>query len=283
MGQKTEAMNRPAESPEAYLERLGQAGDGPHDIATAGLMLAAMDRPERPRDVFTDHLDELAQLARGEAEFARDAEIAARALSRIMVQGFGYEGAHSHYDDPDNADLMSVIQRRRGLPVALGILYMHAARAAGFSAQGLATPGHFLLVLGVRGGEAVIDPFNGGAAVERERLSSPPLLAELGVAEEPNALEPVSDTDVLLRLQNNIKMRALAARDTKRAIDVLMRMLLIAPKRTYFWFELGRLHESIGALGAARAAYEHCLTPTADIASSNEAALALQTLKRRLN
>jgi regulator of sirC expression with transglutaminase-like and TPR domain len=119
--------------------------------------------------------------------------------------------------------------------------------------------------------------------VERERFSSPPLLAEMGFAEEPNVLAPVSDTDVLLRLQNNIKARALAARDTTRAIDVLLRMLLIAPKRTYLWYELGRLQESAGALGAARSAYEQCLTQSTDVAGSNEAALALQALKRRLN
>ena len=283
MGQKTEAINRPAEAPDSYLRRLAEAGDGPHDIAIAALMLAAMDRPDTPREPFTAQLAELAQVARGEAEFARDAEVAARILARVMVDNFGYEGAHRHYDDPENANLMSVMQRRRGLPVALGILYIHAARAAGFKAEGLSAPGHFLLIIGVRGGEAVIDPFNGGASVDRERLSSPPLLAELGFAEEPNALEPVSDIDVLIRLQNNIKERALRARDSKRAIDILTRMLLIAPKRTHLWYELGRLQESIGALGAARTAYQHCLTQMAQAAGSNEAALALQALNRRLN
>ena len=53
----------------------------------------------------------------------------------------------STYDDPQNADLMAVIDRRRGLPVALGILYIHAARAAGLEASGLNTPDHFLLQL----------------------------------------------------------------------------------------------------------------------------------------
>ncbi|MEJ0040713.1 MAG: hypothetical protein WDM81_00120 [Rhizomicrobium sp.] len=32
-----------SEDPRAYLERLGRAGDGPHDIAQAALMLAALD------------------------------------------------------------------------------------------------------------------------------------------------------------------------------------------------------------------------------------------------
>ena len=37
-----------------------------------------------------------------------------------------------------------------GLPVTLGILYMHAARAGGMSASGLNTQGHFLVRIGLR-------------------------------------------------------------------------------------------------------------------------------------
>ena len=276
-------MSTPGEAPADYLKRLSTAGEGPHDIAAAALALAALDHPDVKLEPFQEHLAELAATARGEAEFARDAEVAARALSSVVMGQFGYEGDQMHYDDPSNADLISVIERRRGLPVALGILYIHAARSAGLQAQGLSAPGHFLLAIGVKGGEAVIDPFNGGTASDRERLS-PPVLGQLGFAEEPGALEPVSDIEVLLRLQNNVKTRALARRDTGRAIDILWRMLLIAPSRDFLWLELARLQESIGALGAARSAYEQCLVHAkGSNAPNNEAALALSALKRRLN
>src|SRR3546814_8592275 len=42
---------------------------------------------------------------------------------------FGYHGDTESYDDPQNADLVRVIDRRMGLPVSLGVLYIHAARA----------------------------------------------------------------------------------------------------------------------------------------------------------
>jgi regulator of sirC expression with transglutaminase-like and TPR domain len=276
-------MTKPDAAPAEFLKRLSAAGEGPHDIAAAALALAALDHPDVKLEPFHNHLSEIAEAARGEAEFSRDAEVAARALSTVVMGQFGYEGDQMHYDDPLNADLISVIERRRGLPVALGILYIHAARAAGLQAQGLSAPGHFLLAIGVKGGEAVIDPFNGGAASDRERLS-PPVLGQLGFAEEPGALEPVSDIEVLLRLQNNIKTRALARRDTGRAIDILWRMLLFAPTRDHLWLELARLQESIGALGAARSSYEQCLAHAkASVSPNNEAALALSALKRRLN
>ena len=286
---------RPAEhipvedTPEEYLTRLGQAGDGPHDLATAALMLAALDHPDGKLARFRSHLSELAEKVRAEADFARDGESAASALSSVLAGHYGYEGERGDYDDPGNADLMAVIDRKRGLPVTLGILYIHAARASRMEAQGLFAPGHFLMRVAVKGSEAIIDPFNGGAVLDRERINTPGfgaplLLPEPGSTDQPDPFTPVSDIDVLLRLQNNIKNRALKDRNTARAIEILGRMTMIAPRRSIVWLELGRLQESAGALSYARGAYETCLMlPRSSDQVSNEATFALQALKRRLN
>jgi regulator of sirC expression with transglutaminase-like and TPR domain len=275
-------------APADYLARLGQSGDGPHDIATAALMLAALDHPEKKLAPFRAHLAELAQAARAEVEFARNAEAAARALGQVVAGRYGYDGERVHFDDSANADLLSVIERRRGLPVALGILYIHAGRGAGLNAQGLFAPGHFLLKITHRGSEALIDPFNGGAVLDREcmtpSLGVPMLMGEPVQADEPTPLEPVSDTDVLLRLQNNVRNRALKNHDAPRAIEIGRRMTSIAPRRPALWLDLGRLQEASAALSAASLAYVHCIqsSRTGD-AFHNEATLALETLKRRIN
>src|SRR3546814_19645894 len=61
-----------------------------------------------------------------------------------------------------NANLRRVSDRRRGLPVALGILYLHGARAQGWAICGLNFPGHFLLRLDLGAERSIIAPFNGG-------------------------------------------------------------------------------------------------------------------------
>ena len=275
-------------SPAEYLLRVGKAGEGPHDIATAALMLAALDHPEKKLDPYLAHLADLSEAARAEAAFAHDAETAAQALGQVFTARFGYDGDRLAYDEPENADLMAVIERRRGLPVALGILYMHAARAARMEAHGLHAPGYFLLKLGMNGSEAYVDPFAGGAIIDRERvaphLGIPMLAAEPGVPEVPGAYEPVSDVDVLLRLQNNIRSRALRNHNSARAIEIGRRMAQLAPYRPPLWLDLAHLHESSGALSAARTAYEHCLkaSRTGDM-YHNEATLALHALRRRIN
>jgi hypothetical protein len=69
-----------------------------------------------------------------------------------------------------------------------------------------------------------------------------------------------------------------------RAIEIARRMVLIAPRRDYLWLELAHLQEGLEALSAARIAYETCLNLSKEGSDiRNEAAFALQALKRRLN
>ncbi len=266
-----------SEDPRAYLEQLGRSGDGPHDIAAAALMLAALDHPGLPLAPYRAHLGEIAAAMKNQAPMIARVGDGAQAVSILLTTRFGYDGDRFDYADPKNADLIQVIERRRGLPVSLGILYMHAARAAGMTASGLNTQSHFLVRLGHRHDDVTVDPFNGGVMLE----IGAPLPAALGDA---HLAQPCSDTDVLLRLLNNLKIRALEHDKAERALDVATRMAMIAPKRGDVWFDLARLNETAGVLGAARKAYERSLelTPPGE-ALYNEVVLSLSQLKRRLN
>jgi regulator of sirC expression with transglutaminase-like and TPR domain len=269
------------ETPTEFLARIGTASSGPREIATAALMLSALDHPEADLKSFNEHLTEIAEAAKAESAFARNPELAARGLSDLLQGRYGYVGDQARYDSPESADMISVIINRRGLPVALGILYIHAARAAGIRAFGLSVPNHFLLMIQAGGGEMVIDPFNGGMMIEHERSVKPPSLTELPPEGSKQVVKPVGDIEVLLRLQNNIKARALAANDVKRAVEILERMLIIAPGDAALWLELGKIQEAAQVLGAASKAYERSIELDRNVA--NEAGLALQSLKRRLN
>jgi regulator of sirC expression with transglutaminase-like and TPR domain len=264
--------------PLEQLRRFGESGFGPHDIARAALMLAALDHPKVSLEPYLAHLREIEEAMRAQSGLVLRVDDGARAVADLVAGRLGYEGDRLEYDDPGNADLMSVIDRRRGLPVALGILYMHAARAAGMRASGLNTQSHFVLRLSHRGEDLTIDPFNGGVVVDREHVPVELRPDDAGLA------QLVSDTDVLLRLQNNLKMRALGAGDHERGLELTRRMVLIAPRRSDLWFDLARLNEAVGVLGAARKAYETCLelAPPGQ-GLHNEAAISLSQLKRKLN
>jgi regulator of sirC expression with transglutaminase-like and TPR domain len=271
------------QDPAEYLRALGQAGEGPYDLAEAALMLAALDHSRKPLAPYRAHLAEIGQRAKDAVKLLGQVDDVAHAISTLLVGIYGYDGDRMSYDDPQNANLMAVIDRRRGLPVALGILYIHAARAAGLSAQGVNSPGHFLLRIVYKGDEMLIDPFNGGVGIDQERLGGPPRMGAAS-ADDPRISEPVSDAEVLIRLQNNQKLRALNGGDRQRALDIAKRMVLIAPKRSELWMDLARLNEALGSLGAAQKSYEACLSLSRQGTSlHNEAALGLYALKRKLN
>ena len=85
------------------------------------------------------------------------------------------------YDNLENADILSVCaSAARGLPVALGVLYLDAARRCGLAVQGVDFPGHFLLRdREPTRGRLALDPFCKAGWCCRSELSRRALLAGL--------------------------------------------------------------------------------------------------------
>lgn len=273
---------------ERELRAAGETPDAAIDIADVALMLAARDRPEISLASYRDHLDELAGAARaamGPKEVP--VQVAAGVLSGVMAGRYRYLGDAETYDDPKNANLAHVIDRRKGLPVTLGILYIHIARKLGLEIAGLNFPGHFVLRLRGPDEALVIDPFNGG-----QPLNAADLLALIRSVEgpqarlTPEACEAVGTRDILLRLENNILSRAIRGGDFARAREVVTRMIWLAPQRAGLRFELGRLEVHAGHMGAAADAFATCVDLATGIGETRIAGMAeeaLRQLKTRLN
>jgi regulator of sirC expression with transglutaminase-like and TPR domain len=99
----------------------------------------------------------------------------------------------------------------------------------------------------------------------------------------PEYYAPVSDRDVLLRLQNNLKSRLLQQQRFERAVEIVERMLLLAPDLADLWREAGLLHRQLGNLRAAAAALEQYVVRAPDGAARHQAAALLQQLRGQLN
>lgn len=273
------------EAVHAALQQIGRLPDDAIDIAEAALLLAALGRPAVPLDRYRAHLAELAQdFAAVLGEATGDVDAAAAALVEVLHRRHGYAGDSLTYDDPQNANLIRVIDRRKGLPVALGILYMHVARSRGVAADGLAFPGHFLIGVTAGGRRLLLDPFNGGRTVDAATMRQ--LLKHLGG--EATELSPahhraVPTRSVLLRLQNNVKMRALKVGDTPRATEALRAMTALSPDEAGLWFELGEIETRAGNLAAAIAAFDVAREVETDGRLKLRLAEVISSLRRRLN
>ncbi|HAA93476.1 MAG TPA: hypothetical protein DCE33_13595 [Rhodospirillaceae bacterium] len=267
------------------LRAIGAGPDSGFDLAEGALAFAALDRPRVPLDHYTGHLGDLA-VAAGANRSATplSAEAAAGQLREVVVKEFGYAGDRLTYDDLQNANLMRVIDRRRGLPVALGILYIHIGRALCWTLNGLAFPGHFLIQLDFAGDRVILDPFNDGRTLGAGDLRQ--LIKTLAGTErelETSDYAAVSDREILLRLQNNIKFRHMQMRNGKAALITVENMLLIAPASPALWWEAGMLNAEIGNLHAATDALEEFMRLEESSENRHRAATLMQKLRSQLN
>lgn len=268
----------------ARLHKVGQGEDAEIPLAETALDLASLDHLGLDLAPYRDHLRQLADDARESYAAVRrgmaEVPAAARALAETIGVRHGYQGDSATFDDPQNADLIRVIDRRRGLPVSLGILYIDLAHRLEVPASGLNTPGHFLMALGDGDLARVIDPFNGGVVLNVEELRPWPQLPD----DDPGKYGPVGRRDVLLRLLNNIHSRALASKDVVRVLTMVERMVLIAPRRADLWLELSKASEANGKMNAAIRAAQNCINLAGrDSPLGRQATFASQALKLRVN
>lgn len=257
------------DDPASALKRFGQMNDNAVPLGEAALLLAGLDHPGVDLQPYRGHFNELAQASAARLGPARTPQAVAAVLADVIANTHGYFGDSISYDDLQNADLIRVIDRRRGLPVALGIIYLETAARLQVPNFGLNAPGHFVIGLGQGEDALVTDPFNGGV-----------ILGPLTGDGRPD-LTPVSRRDILLRLLNNLRSRA---REAQRVLTLCERMVLLAPQRADLWLELARASETVGKLRNATGAFQACIKIAGEGSSlGREAAIALNAVKRRLN
>ncbi len=265
---------------ERALAAAGAAPDSRFPLFEAALSCALHEHPAREPDAARALLDEA---VRRLAERTRR-EPPEDAIGEALGGDLGLAGDLLHYDNPANADLIAVCERRRGMPVALGVFYLEAARRGGLKVAGVDFPGHFLLRIETPDGPMALDPFAGGQVVMPSELTRRALQAGLmpGVADRIDQLmTPVSDRQVALRLQNNIFARATRAGDHALAERSALRRALLNPGDHHPWLDVAAAREKQGAISGALKALAEAQRLDGGAAASARA--ARERLRRALN
>jgi|ERR1051326_913453 regulator of sirC expression with transglutaminase-like and TPR domain len=272
--------------PRDALDAIGTLPDTEIDIGDAALHFARIDAPQADWQAARAHLTELAGAATGLADTIDESDLSARAigLSGLLGGRFGYRGDDETYDDPKNANLIRVVERRRGLPVALGVIWLHAAHAAGWAAHGVDFPAHFLVAMPGAGGQSVLDVFHGGTPLTSKDLRALLKRVEGESAElRPGLLRPMGPRRVLLRLQNNILTRRLMANDLEGALACAEDMLRIAPDHANLWQQTALLNQKLDRIGAALRCFDRFLALVPEGDAAREARAIAGNLRGRLN
>jgi regulator of sirC expression with transglutaminase-like and TPR domain len=263
-------------------QALAAAGANPDDrfpMFEAALSCALHEEGARDPDPARRLVDDAVERLRTRLRAERPEDAVCEALGGDL----GLGGDLFTPEDPVNADLIAVCDRRRGLSIALGLIYLEAGRRAGLDLGGVDFPGHFLLRIETAEGPIALDPYDGGRVVMPSELTRRALNAGLmpGVADRLDALmTSVSDRQVVLRLQSLIFARAIRVSEFEQAERSALRRALLDPQDHRPWLDVAAAREGEGRLAGALEALNRA---EALGGTPAHAVLARDRVRRRLN
>jgi regulator of sirC expression with transglutaminase-like and TPR domain len=198
-----------------------------------------------------------------------------RALNHYFHQELGFAGNVNNYYERGNSYVHRVLATRRGIPIALAVIYMEIAGQIGLQVRGISFPGHFLIKLHLPQGEVVLDPFT-GQSLSRESLEEAlaPYRDADGTPPLAHFLQSATPRQVLARMLRNLKEVHRAGADWPRLLAVQQRLLLLLPDDAQELRERSRVLEMLGHWRGAAADLERYLA-LVPAASDRSAVLAL--------
>jgi regulator of sirC expression with transglutaminase-like and TPR domain len=235
-------LRRPfADSPEFRRLLDGEAGPEP-DLFRIGLEVAGDVYQGLDPGPYLARVDDLADRARDRcASPGRPRDVLGQ-LSWVLFFEEGFHGNTEDYYDPRNSYLNDVLDRKTGIPITLSILYWRAAERLGLAVGGLDLPAHFMLRVGEGDGPLIVDPFHGGALLDRDGCARQ-LRRVTGrdVALTDAHLAPCGRRRVASRLLRNLKAVHLQADDLAAALPVQRRLAALHPDEPQEQRDLGIL------------------------------------------
>jgi regulator of sirC expression with transglutaminase-like and TPR domain len=190
----------------------------PVDLGLACLLLAAEADHLAEPDIEAG-LQALEDLAARVADFGpvpTDAEEAAEYLRVALADGVGLRGLPEDFADLRSSLLPDVLERGRGLPILLSIVYVEVALRLGVPAHVIALPGRVVVGIGDPSEPVLLDPYDDGRRLRPDDAVA--LVASMGMRFEPSQLAPADGADVLARVLTNI--RALASRQQQPRVQL---------------------------------------------------------------
>ena len=176
------------------------------DLAEAALLCCVEHDPSLDVDAQLLRIDALADGLRSSGfEPGADPVADARGIASYLRDTLGFTGDVASYHDPRNALLSEVLDRKRGLPITLSILYVALGRRLGVRTWGIGLPGHFVVGVAADERPVVVDPFHDGRLLDEADLGA--RVRELTggqLAYSRNMLRPIAPAAIIRRVLNNL-------------------------------------------------------------------------------
>ncbi|MCU0792577.1 MAG: transglutaminase-like domain-containing protein [Opitutaceae bacterium] len=187
-----------------------------YELETGALLLARTVLPATDAGACAMELDRLAARCRELIAEPASARERCRVINRVLFHEEGFRGNTEHYTDPFNSFLPQVLERRKGIPISLCIVYLLVAQRLGLELEPVGMPGHFMIGCFAEEEPFFVDAFEQGTFRSPTEL----LLALRAQGLEPSAadLAPTPVREVLARCCRNLVNHYAAAGDAARSV-----------------------------------------------------------------
>lgn len=205
------------------------------------------------------------------------------ALSDFLFSKMNFRGNRGDYNDPRNSYLNNVLDRKLGIPISLGTIYIDVAQRLGMRAYGIGLPGHFVVGIYDNGSEILLDPFNSGL-----RLSIPDCARLVNestgrqVVFQQKWLTPITPGDLLARMLTNLCNAYVQREEWRSAIPVIQHLLMVQPDTDFHLRDLGYLYLYNGSLRLSAQYLEEYLRRAPEASDFENVRSSLQIVAGRL-
>lgn len=235
-------LTAPAPSPRQAFAREATRPDAELGLARVALLVAREEYPQLPPEPYLARLDQLAEEVRDRLSDETAPPVVLEELLKVVFEKHGFQGNREAYYDPRNSFLNDVLDRRKGIPLTLGIVLLEVGWRLGLPLEGVNFPHHFLVRYSGDVLQMLIDPFEGGRVRFQDEAQAFLDRVYGGMVRvRPSYLEAATKRDMLVRLLRNLKSLYSNVGDNVRAVAAVERILLLRPDRHHEHRELGLL------------------------------------------
>lgn len=259
------------------------------DLCQAALLIATQIQPELDMQRYEQQLAAMVSGLRSRIGGEMDEQARIQQLNAYFYDELGFAGDKQDYYLPDNSLLNQVIERRRGIPITLAVIYIKLAEAIGLDAYGIGFPGHYLVGVHTEHAEIILDPFDHGNTLNHSQLRN--MLQQLthehadDIVLEGNLL-PAARSETVVRMLRNLKQIYIEAQKVELALACIEMILSIIPESPDELRDRGMIYQHIEYTQGAISDLTHYLKLVPDAEERNviEALLdSLQTQRKSLH
>jgi regulator of sirC expression with transglutaminase-like and TPR domain len=197
-----------------------------HDLLNGALIIARY----RYAELNEEHVKKRIAALRQDIWLELNEELTAfekvRIINHILFEVHGFTGNKKDYHAPQNSFLNEVIDKKKGNPLSLAILYQVLATQLGLPIRGVNLPNHFILAYCGNGADQnhgsplfYINAFSSGDILTGNEIDQ--FLDKLKLERKRSFYEPCTNKDMVLRLINNLAHSYTRQADEDRAADMI--------------------------------------------------------------